>query len=52
MDQKTGEDLNPAQTKRLRTGGEVGTVGEIRNPDRPTVSSLVPQAPDLEQVDI
>ena len=50
MDQKTGEDLNPAQTKRLRTGGDVGTVGEVRNPERPTMPSFVPEAPDLEQV--
>ena len=50
VDQSSGEDLNPNQTKRLRAGGEVGTVGEVRNPDRPSASSFVPEAPDLEQV--
>lgn len=50
VDQKTGEDLNLAQTKRLRSGGDVGTVAEIRNPDRPSIPSFVPEAPDLEQV--
>lgn len=50
MDQSSGEDMNIAQTKRLRTGGDMGTVGEVRNPDRPSISSLVPLAPDLEHV--
>lgn len=51
MEQKTGEDLNEAQTKRLMSGGDVGTVAEIRNPERPT-SSFVPNAPDLDKASL
>lgn len=50
VDQGSGEDLNPNQTKRLTSGGEVGAVGEVRNPDRPSASSFVPEAPDLDAV--
>ena len=40
VDQQTGEDLNPRQTKAI-TGGDKDTVNEARNPDRPSSMPLV-----------
>lgn len=51
MDQTTGEDLNIQHTKKLVSGGEVGKVAELRNPERPSSSSFVPDAPDMEKID-
>lgn len=48
VDQDTGEDINPSQTRSL-TGGEVKDETEARNPDRPTVQALL-DMPDLDEV--
>lgn len=48
VDQETGEDINPSQTRSL-TGGEVRDETEARNPDRPTVQALL-DMPDLDEV--
>ena len=32
------------------TGGDVGTAGEVQNPERPSLSTFVPQAPDFDKV--
>ncbi|KAK3108191.1 hypothetical protein FSP39_002888 [Pinctada imbricata] len=50
VDQETGEDLNPSQTKNL-TGGEISQ-GEVeaRNPDRPSTMPLVDNIPEIDDV--
>ena len=40
VDQKTGEDLNPKQTRSI-VGGDRDKADEARNPDRPTSIPLV-----------
>jgi hypothetical protein len=40
VDQETGEDINPSQTRSLK-GGDVNDETEARNPDRPTVQALL-----------
>ena len=40
VDQQTGEDLNPKQTRSI-VGGDKDKADEARNPDRPTSMPLV-----------
>jgi ATP-dependent RNA helicase DHX8/PRP22 len=48
VDQETGEDINPSQTRSLK-GGDVNDETEARNPDRPTVQALL-DMPDIDEV--
>ncbi|CAH1788112.1 unnamed protein product [Owenia fusiformis] len=47
VDQSTGEDLNPTQTRQL--GGE-SKPEDLRNPDRPSTMPLVVNAPEVNDI--